>query len=324
LRLRDLKVGLKRTWLQGCLRRLHRELRQRGLGINPHFWVSDEWFSPENTPGIAIPFYLTHPRLIRLERKMILDVEGGSPVECMRILRHEAGHVLQHAYRLSRRRRWRELFGRSSTPYPKYYRPNPASRRHVQHLRMWYAQSHPDEDFAETFAVWLTPRSNWRKRYAGWPALKKLEYVDELMREIAGAKPLLSRRIEVDPLRSLNRTLAEHYRRKRAHYGVDFPRIYDRDLRRIFADSGTHRRSVAASTFLRRHRAAIRRKVCKWTGEYQLTLDSVFDDMIGRCRELKLRAAGSERQVKMDFIALLTAKTLQSHYNPSRRQWLAL
>ena len=25
------------------------------------------------------------------------------------------------------------------------------------HLDPWYAQSHPDEDFAETFAVWLTP-----------------------------------------------------------------------------------------------------------------------------------------------------------------------
>ena len=136
----------------------------------------------------------------------------------MRILRHEAGHVVQHAYQLHRRRRWQELFGRSSTHYPSYYRPNPASKHYVQHLRLWYAQSHPDEDFAETFAVWLAPRSNWRKRYEGWPALKKLEYVDELMAEIASQKPVLTRRLQVDPLSQLNQTLAEHYEKKQALY----------------------------------------------------------------------------------------------------------
>ena len=179
-------------------------MAEKGLErVRPHGWMSSEWFSPSNTPGIAFPFYLAHPRLMRLERKMIIDVEGGTHAECMRILRHEAGHVLQHSYALHQHRRWRRLFGRSSTRYPSYYRPDPASRNFVQHLRLWYAQSHPDEDFAETFAVWLTPRSNWRKRYEGWPALKKLQYVDELMAEIAKQKPMLTRRTEVEPLRSL-------------------------------------------------------------------------------------------------------------------------
>ena len=193
VRLKDLKVTVEGTWLQRCLDDLHEELDQRGLRVRPHAWISSEWFSPDDTPGIAIPFYLAHPRLMRLERKMIIDVEGGTVPECMRILRHEAGHVVQHAYQLHRRRRWQQLFGPSSTRYPDSYRPNPASRRYVHHLRLWYAQSHPDEDFAETFAVWLRPRSNWRQRYAGWPALKKLEYVDELMAEIAGTKPAARR-----------------------------------------------------------------------------------------------------------------------------------
>jgi hypothetical protein len=313
LRFKNLKVTIAGTWLERCLDELYAELGQRGLRIRPHAWVSNEWFSPDDTPGIAIPFYLAHPRLMRLERKM-----------CMRILRHEAGHVLQVSYQLQRRRRWQELFGPSSTRYPRYYRPNPASRRYVYHLPLWYAQSHPDEDFAETFAVWLTPRSSWRKRYAGWPALKKLEYVDELMAEIAAKKPLVTRRLRVDPLSQLTQTLAEHYEKKRAHYVIDYPKIYDRDLRRIFSADPRHRRSPAASTFLRRNRAKIRQVVSKWTGEYQLTLDSVFDDMIGRCRELKLRAVGSERQLRMEFIVLLTAKTVHSLYSPSRRQWLAL
>jgi putative zinc-binding metallo-peptidase len=324
LRLKDLKVTVEGTWLERRLRDLYDELAERGLRIRPHAWISNEWFSPDDTPGIAIPFYLAHPRLMRLERKMIIDVEGGTVPECMRILRHEAGHVLQVSYQLQRRHRWQELFGRSSTRYPRYYRPNPASRRYVYHLPLWYAQSHPDEDFAETFAVWLTPRSNWRRRYAGWPALKKLEYVDELMAEIAAEKPVLTRRLHVDPLSRLTQTLAEHYEKKREHYAIEYPKIYDRDLRRIFSADPRHHRSPAASAFLRRNRARIRQIVSKWTGEYQLTLDAVFDDMIGRCRELKLRAVGSERQLRMEFIVLLTAKTVHSLYSPSRRQWLAL
>jgi hypothetical protein len=319
LRLKDLGVGIKGTWLEDCLNDLYRELRKKGVRIRPHAWISDEWFSPDNTPGIAIPFYLTHPRLMRLERKKIIDVEGGSAAECMRILRHEAGHVMQHAYQLQRRRRWQELFGASSTPYPKHYRPNSRSRRSVRHLRLWYAQSHPDEDFAETFAVWLTPRSNWRRHYADWPALKKLEYVDELMAEIGGQKPVLNRRLEVDPLRRLTRTLAQHYEKKQALYHSDSPKGYDRDLRSIFSSDPKHKRSLAASTFLEKNRAKIRRRVSKSTGEYQLTLDDVLDEIIGRCRALKLRAVGSERQLTRDFTVLLAARTVHSLYSPSRR-----
>lgn len=324
LRLKDLKLPWRGTWLAGCLKELNAELAEHRIKARPHGWLSNEWFSPSDTPGIAFPFYLAHPRLMRLERKMIIDVEGGTRAECMRILRHEAGHVVQHSYKLHRHRRWQRLFGRSSTRYPRYYRPEPASRDFVQHLPLWYAQSHPDEDFAETFAVWLTPRSNWRKRYEGWPALRKLQYVDELMTEIAGQKPKLTRRIEVEPLRNLRITLDEHYKKKLEHYSVESPRAYDRDLLRIFSMSARHRNSPSAASFIRHHRAAIRQLVAKWTGEYQLTLDTVLDEMIERCREMKLRAVGSERQLRTDFTVLLTAKTVHSLYSPLRRQWIAL
>jgi hypothetical protein len=292
--------------------------------VRPHAWISSEWFSPNTTPGIAIPFYLAHPRLMRLERKMIIDVEGGTWSECMAILRHEAGHVVQHAYQLDRRRRWQQLFGPTSKRYPRYYRPNPASRYFVQHLRLWYAQSHPDEDFAETFAVWLRPRSNWRTRYAGWPALKKLEYVDELMAEIAMQRPLLTHRERVDPLSRLSETLAEHYKKKQALYAFDTPKTYDRDLQRLFSADPSHRRSEAASSFIRRHRGRVRELVAKWTGEYQLTLDAVLNDIIARCRELNLRAVGPERKLVMEFTVLLTAKTMHALFGPSRRRWIAL
>ena len=242
----------------------------------------------------------------------------------MRILRHEAGHVVQHSYKLHRNRKWQRLFGRSSKRYPRWYRANPASRDFVQHLPLWYAQSHPDEDFAETFAVWLTPRLNWRKRYEGWPALKKLQYVDELMGQIAGKKPRLNQRSEVEPLRSLRMTLGEHYEKKLKHYSVEAPRGHDRDLLRIFSHSARHKSSPSAASFIRHHRSEIRQLVAKWTGEYQLTLDTVLDEMIERCRELDLRAVGAERQLRTDFTVVLTAKTVHSLYSPQRRQWIAL
>lgn len=323
-RLKDLKVTVEGTWLEDCLRELHEELGHRGLRLRPHAWISDEWFAPDNTPGIAIPFYLAHPRLRRLEKKKMLEVEGGTTHQCMRILRHEAGHALQHAYQLHRRRRWQKMFGPSSRRYPKFYRPNPASRNFVQHLPLWYAQSHPDEDFAETFAVWMRPRSRWRKRYAGWGALKKLEYVDELMKELVDEKPVVTRKFKVDPLSTLKYTIGEYYEKKQALYVVDYPKTYDKDLHRIFSSDPKHRRSPPASQFLRHNRTKIREKVAQWTGEHQLTLDAVIDNMIGRCRELQLRAVGPERQLVFDFTVLLTAKAVHSLYSPSRREWFAL
>ena len=324
LRIRDLGVRIERPWLAACVAQLHEELAARGLRFRPHVWLSDDWFSPDRVPGIAIPFYLAHPRLMRLERHMLLDVEGGTHREAMQILRHEAGHAIQHAYQLQRRRRWQRLFGPSSKRYPEYYRPNPASRRYVQHLQLWYAQSHPAEDFAETFAVWLKPRSDWRRRYAGWPALRKLAYVDELMAEIADQRPVVASRARPDAAQRLSRTLREHYDERRARYTLGFPNIYDRDLRRLFSDRPEHRHREAASSFLRRNRSEIRGMVARWTGEYQFTLDLVLGDMIGRCRELKLRAVGSERKLKLDFAVLLTVKTMHFLYSQGRRDWIAL
>ena len=154
---------------------------------------------PVGIPAIFIPFFLVHDRLRALERTMMLEVEGGTPEWFMKLIRHEAAHAYSYAYQLPRKKKWQQTFGHTSREEtPDFYQPRPFSRSYVVHLDDWYAQSHPDEDFAETFAVWLTPGLDWRKRYAGWKALQKLEYVDELMRSLAGKPPLhtagLSRR----------------------------------------------------------------------------------------------------------------------------------
>jgi hypothetical protein len=147
LRMCDLALRLEGTFYQEPIAQLSRELDARRLLFHPHFWISDEWFTPDGVPGIAVPFYLAHPRLAKLEASQMLEVEGGTRDWCMRILRHEAGHAIENAYLLRRRRRRQKLFGRSSQPYPEYYTPRPYSRSFVRHLDVWYAQSHPDEDF---------------------------------------------------------------------------------------------------------------------------------------------------------------------------------
>lgn len=317
----DLGLALDGSWIEARVHEVHAELRARGLRLEPHVWLSTEWFSPDGVPGIALPFYLAHPRLERLETRMMLDAEGGTRQEALMILRHECGHAYQHAWRLHRRPAWRATFGSSAKPYPEVYRPNPSSQRYVQHLRQYYAQAHPDEDFAETFAVWLMPRSHWRRRYAGWPALKKLEYVDAIMEELRDAKPPVRNRRRVEPLAENRQTLAEYYTLKQAHYAKHRPTIPDRDLQRLFAVR-PGRTGEPAWRFLRRNRGEIRRLVARWTGESAFTLDRVMDDVIARCRVLQLSALGAEKRLRVDASLLLTVRTVHFHY--SHKNWIAL
>jgi len=322
VRLCELGLAIAGSPLEPRITQLADELTARGLTFRPHFWLSAEWFTPDGVPGIAIPFYLAHPRLMRLEKAQMLEVEGGTPEWCMKILRHEAGHVFDNAYCLQRRRRRLALFGKSSTPYPEFYTPKPYSKSFVLHLDSWYGQSHPDEDFAETFAVWLTPDGDWRNRYAGWPALRKLEYVDELMREIAGRPPLVNTTRRLEPLEHLRRTLGQHYARKRAHYGVDYPKFHDRDLRRLFSDQPEFRKNVKAARFIQRIRGDVRRLVAEWAGSYQYTIDQVIEHMIARAQELNLRLKYPEDRTKLDFTLLLTVQVM--NYLHSGRHRVAL
>jgi hypothetical protein len=309
MRMADLDLHIRGTILEERIARLYRELEERRIRLRPHCWLGEEWFAADGVPGIAIPFYLAHPRLMDLERRQMLAVEGGPQEECLRILRHEAGHTLESAFRLNRRREWREIFGRASKRYPTHYRVRPSSRDFVLHLGSWYAQSHPSEDFAETFAVWLKPHGHWRRRYAGWPALEKLEYVDRLMRELADTAPPVRSRERVDPLPRLRITLREHYRRKQKAYAKSYPPVYDRALVRLFGEKPSAAYDESAAAFLRRNRRELIETVSSSLGVHPYVVDHLLTEMTLETRKLGLRRRRSETRTRLAAKVLLTIQT---------------
>ena len=312
LRLYDLGVTLEGSDVEPAVRQLHQELAGAGVRFRPHAWLSDEWFTPDGVPGIAIPFYLAHPRLRKLEQSQMLEVEGGTHDWCMRILRHEAGHALDNGYRLHRKQAYRNLFGSWHEPYPDSYRPRPNAKRFVVHLDLFYAQSHPAEDFAETFAVWLNPASQWRTQYAKWPALTKLDYVNELMTRIGSTLPPVQTRRRTHPMRLLRMTLREHYARRRQRSCRSAPGVLDRDLRRIFGDAGSGGRSACAGEFVESIRDELRTMVSRWTGASGLTIDRSIADMVLRIRSLGLRLRKPPHEAKVNLMMMLAVQT--THY----------
>ena len=295
LRFCDLKLALDRSTLRHQIARLYTELQNRGIHFRPHVWLSEEWFSPDGVPGIAVPFYLAHPRLERLERRIMREAEGGNSRMCMRILRHEAGHALDNAYRLRRRKRWREVFGPASLKYPAHYKARPGSRRYVHHLGEWYAQAHPAEDFAETFAVWLKPNSSWRKSYADWPAFNKLDVVDELMASVLGQRPPVRNRLRIEPIEYNTRTLAQHYRRKLARNRQIRLGLADELLRRIFSTERLRKKAMRAASLMRAHQAPLTNAVARELAMERYSVDQILRMLIERCETLKLYVRGSRR-----------------------------
>jgi hypothetical protein len=311
LRLCDLPLKIKGTRLEQRIEKLYRELDGRSLHFRPHIWLSEEWFTPDGVGGFAIPFYLAHPRLIKLERAQMLEVEGASEGECMRILRHEAGHAIDNAFRLHANRTWSDTFGSYRVPYPEWYQPQPGSRDYVLNLDAWYAQAHPAEDFAETFAVWLKPGERWRRQYEGWGALRKLEYVDYLMERMAGRRPPRRPRRFVEPLSALKKTLHEHYRRKRAYYTIHWPASYERNLYRIFSPEARHQQSGSAAQFLRHIRRDVSAVVARGTGVHPYTVNHIVRHMFVRCRELNLHLTMPEEEARELTIITLTMQVTQ-------------
>jgi len=312
LRICDLGLTIEGSELVPRVEKLHATLDARGIPLRPTCYLGAEWQSPNDVPAICVPFYLAHPRLKQLELHQMLEVEGGTAEACDKLLFHECGHAIDNAYGLSLRRRWREVFGDPRADYtPEIYHHRPYSKAFVRHLPNWYAQSHPDEDFAETFAVWLaTPREHWQKQYVGWKALEKLEYVDRLMRDAARKPPRKMRGRLVSEASRSKKTLARHYAWKRREWSSNYPDFYDADLRQIFGELTPG--DETAARFMRRYRRAIVSAIVTYTGERKYTADRLTTKLITRAATLRLGTPRDEPALLIDIGSYLTS--LVSNY----------
>jgi hypothetical protein len=273
--IRDLGLRIEGTRLEAVIDEFLGELARAGISrVEPRFYLSSEWGVPFGTVAIAIPFYLASPELTRLQAERTGHVEGLGRADLLRYLRHEMGHVINYAYRLYESEEWVERFGSMTQPYREEYRPEPFSRRFVRHLPGWYAQKHPDEDWAETFAVWMTPGHDWRAEYAGWrDALGKLEYCAAVMEDLNRRDPLVTDAELDEDVGEISYTLEQYYRGWDGESG-DLPPGMDGALRAIFEDLGrpedlsTDAPRRPAADLIRRLGSDLPADVYRWTGHF--------------------------------------------------------
>lgn len=318
MRVSDLHLRMAGSEVETCIEQIYRELEERKILFRPICYLADEWFVPEGDTVIGIPFYLAHPRLRELEMKMMMELEGGTRDNFMRLIRHEAGHAVYYAYRLNKNRWLRALFGHHRQKEDDSFRPKPYSRSYVQHLPNWYAQTEADEDFAETFAVWLTPNYDWKKQYQNWKALKKLEFVDKVMSDIAEKRPFVTTTDRPYSVSHMRYKLKTYYKRKREEYEEDYLFFYDSDLKRLFSNEETYRQNELARAFLKRYKRRLVDKVALWTGEKKFFIHSLLKRMIKRSDEMGLRLKKEETETGLEMTAYLTSVVtnhiLTGHY----------
>jgi hypothetical protein len=312
-----LNISVSSPLLEPHTRRLFREMAARKIVFQPGFYLTDGWGCPDRVPIIGIPFYLADRRLRRIEEEQTGEVEDEKTI--MMFLRHEAGHAVNYAYRLWRQPDWVRLFGAFTRPYREEFRPDKFSRRFVRHIDAYrygrtYAQKHPDEDFAESFAVWLTPRSNWRERYRSWPALEKLEFVDSAMRTAGREKPRRMGQKLVRPVESMGMLLADYYGQKAERLRRAAQGYVDDKLREIFPPVGGQSLRPAGALFRERREELVTR-VVRWSGLEVAEGEALLAKLEGRCAALGLhyRQRDSTRRL-MDAVAMAVSLAMDFAY----------
>jgi hypothetical protein len=312
--IRDLGLTIAGTRLEPILRAFEGELQAAGLTrVRPRFYLSTEWGVPFETVAIALPFYLARPELTALHAEQVGHVEGFDGADILRYLRHEMGHVVNYAYRLYDEEEWVKQFGSITQPYAEDYRPEPFSRRYVRHLPGWYAQKHPDEDWSETFAVWMTPGLDWRRQYGAWPvAAAKLAYCDRAMAAIRDRDPLVTATDLDEDVGEIEYSLGHYYRDDPEARG-ELPPGLDGALLAIFEDLGAESGMTVdeplapAEVLIRRLEPELMANVFRWTGHFPERTRVLLRYLAERAGQLHQGyARGRETAAIVAFTTLVT------------------
>lgn len=313
----DLGLTIEGSAVQKFVEQLYRELEQKKiLKFRPACYLTDEWGCPSGEPVIGIPFYLARPDLQQVESENN-DLESDR--ETMMYLRHEAGHAFNYAYKLHRTPEWKQLFGPYRRPYRENYRPVLFSKDYVRYLPGWYAQKHPDEDFAETFAVWMTPRSNWREKYRGWGAMAKLKYMDRVARELGNADPLRKRGMPDITTADMEMTVGEFYRNSTPVDQIPLVEVtQDGDLAGVFHASKKGRYAQPAADFLREHRKTIVDQIARWTAMQRPAVKRFMEALEKRSAELGLMIDRRKESEYLSEITIFATTLVMNHLARSK------
>ena len=187
----------------------------------------------------------------------------------------------------TRHRSGGELFGPFFRAYRDDYRPVPFSKKYVRHIEGWYAQKHPDEDFAETFAVWLTPRSPWRRQYKGWPAMRKLRYVERTARQFATVEPIVKTgEVDITP-DDISVTVEQFYEQAAKERQARIDIALDAHL----GPGVSHPQAKGNETGGRddrKHERELVEKITYWTGVPRPIMRGLADSVCATCERMKL------------------------------------
>ena len=311
-----LGVRIKGSFYETAIPQVISELRAAGVGrLEPVFYVSTGYGCIAGQPIISLGFYDFHPLIKELNH----EIRGFNYTEAdmLGLLRHELGHAFCYCYKLYRTPEFRALFevaGNFFNTYPEgdHYEYNPWSKRYVNPAGDHYAQKHPDEDFAESFCVWLTPRSGWKRKYKKRSAvLEKLRYIDRSAGELGRQAPAVETNEGwmLEKVEEVKQTVGEFMGASpyllKQYYDASTGYV-DPDLKAMFRQEprGIPRRQLLddymrADAFVREQKQALLSRISYWVGVDTVVVQDLLDKLIHRSRtlDLWLERAGRERKL---------------------------
>ena len=318
----QLGLKIKGTVFEQAIPQVKDELRVAGVRrLDPVFYISTGYGCIAGSPIISLGFYDFHPLLKELNQ----ETRGWrySDAEIYDLLRHEIGHAFCYSYKLYRTPEFRNLFqveGNFFLTYPERddYWYNPWSRSYVNPNGDHYAQKHPDEDFAETFCVWLTPRSGWRRAYKGRPtALKKLRYADQVVKELGDQSPFVETKLNwmYERVEDLRLTVAEFMGAKTKYYAESATGYVDPDLRELFRPEPRHinrramfRDYMRADQFLREQKQSLLTRIAYWVGVDTTVVVDFIEKCMSRSKTMNLWLERAQYEKKLvEVVSYVTA-----------------
>ena len=304
LKISDLPLNIKKSYVYPYILQVIEELKNHKINFKMNMWFADEWFVADDTVGMGVPFYMLDLKLIKMEKKHVGFVDGETKQECLNIIRHEIGHVLDNAFKIRQREDFKKIFGDAAKKYPKSYDYKKYSKKFVRNIKDGYAQGHPVEDFAETFAVWLDPNSCWKSKYKLWPAYKKLLYVDKLIKGFKNKKQVVFKKESFDLAADSKITLKKYYSIKKRLYGQNGDDFWDSSLKKVF--SGSKIKSPTAYEFLTENRVEIINRLHCHENIRKYRLKKIYTQLRDRSKRLNLKVGSN---------TVATTKKMGYHFN---------